>query len=66
MIIGGAPVNVACALADWGRPQPLSADWERSIGLSFEVLLGSRGVSITGVQHDKLPTRRFGETRYQW
>ena len=57
--LGGAPVNVACALARLGTPSTfigrLGTD---PIGLSLEVLLGSRGVSITGVQHDKLrPTR---------
>ena len=54
--LGGAPANVACALARLGTPVAfvgrLGAD---GIGETFTALLGSRGVNLQGLQRD--PTR---------
>ena len=53
-------MNVACALARLGTPSAfigrLGTD---PIGLSFEVLLASRGVSISGLQHDVVRSSRI-------
>jgi fructokinase len=57
--LGGAPANVACALARLGTPSALIGRLgEDRIGRAFRKLLGERGVDITALQRDpQRPTR---------
>ena len=51
--LGGAPANVACALARLGTPSAFVGRLGRdSIGESFEQLMTSRGVELAGLQRD--------------
>jgi len=51
--LGGAPANVACALARLGTPSAFVGRLGRdSIGESFEQLMANRGVELAGLQRD--------------
>ena len=51
--LGGAPANVACALARLGTPVAFIGRLGRdAIGDSFLELLNDRGVDLRGLQHD--------------
>jgi fructokinase len=51
--LGGAPANVACALARLGTPSGFVGRLGRdSIGESFEQLMANRGVELAGLQRD--------------
>ena len=51
--LGGAPANVACALARLGTPSAFVGRLGRdSIGESFDQLMASRGVELAGLQWD--------------
>lgn len=58
--LGGAPANVACALARLGTPSAfvgrLGSD---AIGDSFSQLLSERGVDLSGLQHDPIRPSRI-------
>ena len=57
--LGGAPANVACALARLGTPAAfLGRLGQDRIGRAFEALFQERGVDITGLQWDpRRPSR---------
>ena len=72
--LGGAPANVACALARLGTPAAfLGRVGEDAIGVSFQTLFETRGVDRSGLQIDpERPTRvvlvrrdRSGERTFQ-
>ena len=51
--LGGAPANVACALARLGTPSAFVGRLGRdAIGESFEQLMANRGVELAGLQRD--------------
>jgi len=51
--LGGAPANVACALARLGTPVAFIGRLGRdAIGDCFQELLNDRGVDLRGLQHD--------------
>ncbi|MHA3961156.1 carbohydrate kinase family protein [Synechococcus sp. LTW-G] len=51
--LGGAPANVACALARLGTPSAFVGRLGRdSIGESFQQLMANRGVELAGLQRD--------------
>ena len=51
--LGGAPANVACALARLGTPSAFVGRLGRdAIGASFEQLMANRGVELAGLQRD--------------
>jgi fructokinase len=51
--LGGAPANVACALARLGTPSAMVGRLgQDAIGAAFSELFRSRGVDTTAVQHD--------------
>jgi len=58
--LGGAPANVACALARLGTPVAfvgrLGAD---AFGTAFEQLLARRGVQVSAIQHDLMRPSRI-------
>ncbi|MGC6483829.1 MAG: carbohydrate kinase family protein [Synechococcus sp.] len=52
--LGGAPANVACALARLGTPVAfLGRLGDDAIGSSFQELMRTRGVDLRAVQHDR-------------
>ena len=62
---GGAPANVACALAKLGTPSAfIGAVGQDKLGQELVALLQSIGVDISGVQYSsKAPTRQVYVTR---
>jgi fructokinase len=57
--LGGAPANVACALARLGTPAALLGRLgDDPIGVRFRALLAERGVDTTALQHDPLRPSR--------
>ena len=51
--LGGAPANVACALARLGTPSAFVGRLGRdAIGEAFEQLMVNRGVELAGLQRD--------------
>ena len=58
--LGGAPANVACALARLGTPSAfvgrLGSD---AIGAAFQQLMTERGVALSGLQHDPIRPSRI-------
>ncbi|MDM7959307.1 MAG: carbohydrate kinase [Synechococcus sp. WH 8007] len=57
--LGGAPANVACALARLGTPAAFVGRLGRdAIGESFEQLLVKRGVELAGLQRDAMRPSR--------
>jgi len=57
--LGGAPANVACALARLGTPVAfIGRLGQDSIGDSFRELLADRGVDLQGLQLDRLRPSR--------
>jgi len=58
--LGGAPANVACALARLGTPSAfLGRLGTDAIGSAFQRLMTERGVDLSGLQHDPLRPSRI-------